>query len=207
MMLSLADGLPITSISVRSGRCEPPCDGSLSRKRSPARASSARTAATDSGIAPRCTGMCAACATILPRASKIAHDASRRSRMFGEIALRSSNVPISSASMATLCANTVSPSTSNSPASPASSCFEAAVVTVAPAPVATLHPRSHHDSVPSTGALALPCAHRVHDPAPCSTTPAPMDAERYDEQALRTHRWPGRGRVFDWRHDRASRLQ
>jgi hypothetical protein len=42
------------------------------------------TAATDSGIAPRCTGMCSAWATIRPSASNSAAEQSRRSLMFDE---------------------------------------------------------------------------------------------------------------------------
>ena len=64
---------------------------------SPGSGSRAITAATASGIAPRCTGMCSACATIRPRASKSAAEQSRRSLMFDEYALRTSTVPISSA--------------------------------------------------------------------------------------------------------------
>ena len=60
---------------VMSGRCVPPRNGSFSVSTSPgengARSITARTAA---GIAPRCTGMCAACATICPLASKTAHE-------------------------------------------------------------------------------------------------------------------------------------
>src|SRR5262245_57213443 len=62
-----------------------------------AKGASACTAATDAGIAPRCTGMCAACATIWPRASNTAHERSRRSRMLGERLERTSAAPISSA--------------------------------------------------------------------------------------------------------------
>ena len=54
------------------------------------------TAATDSGIAPRWTGMCSACMTIWPRRSKSAVEASRRSLMFAECAARTSTAPISS---------------------------------------------------------------------------------------------------------------
>ena len=59
--------------------------------------SQAITAATDAGIAPRCTGMCSAWATIRPSASKIAVEQSRRSLMFAEKAERISAAPISSA--------------------------------------------------------------------------------------------------------------
>ena len=59
--------------------------------------SQAITAATDAGIAPRCTGMCSAWATIRPAASKIAVEQSRRSLMFAENAERISAAPISSA--------------------------------------------------------------------------------------------------------------
>src|SRR5512139_685385 len=54
-------------------------------------------ARTDSGVEPRCTGMCAACATMSPALSKRAHEKSRRSLMLGENALRHSATPISSA--------------------------------------------------------------------------------------------------------------
>ena len=62
--------------------------------------SCAATAATASGIAPRCTGMCSAWATIRPRASKSAVEQSRRSLMFAENADRTSAAPISSATAA-----------------------------------------------------------------------------------------------------------
>jgi hypothetical protein len=52
--------------------------------------------------------MCAACATMRPRASKSAADASRRSLIFGDSALRTSTAPISSAIIATLLARTES---------------------------------------------------------------------------------------------------
>ncbi len=45
--------------------------------------------------------MCAACAIMRPAASNSADEASRRSRMFGDSAPRSSTVPISSAIMET----------------------------------------------------------------------------------------------------------
>ena len=55
------------------------------------------TAATASGIAPRWTGMCSACAIIRPASSKSAVEQSRRSLMFAENAERISTAPISSA--------------------------------------------------------------------------------------------------------------
>ena len=55
------------------------------------------TAATASGIAPRWTGMCSACAIIRPRWSKSAVEQSRRSLMFAEKEERTSTAPISSA--------------------------------------------------------------------------------------------------------------
>ena len=55
------------------------------------------TAATASGIAPRWTGMCSACAIIRPRSSNRAVEQSRRSLMFAENAERTSAAPISSA--------------------------------------------------------------------------------------------------------------
>ena len=54
-------------------------------------------AATASGIAPRWTGMCSACAIIRPASSKIAVEQSRRSLMFAENAERMRTAPISSA--------------------------------------------------------------------------------------------------------------
>src|SRR5919108_1923075 len=57
----------------------------------------AMTAATASGIAPRWTGMCSACAIIRPRSSKRAVEQSRRSLMFAENEERISTAPISSA--------------------------------------------------------------------------------------------------------------
>src|SRR5919197_356522 len=64
------------------------------------------TAATDSGIAPRCTGMCSAWATIFPSASKSAAEQSRRSLMFEEYAPRMRTAPISSATPARALART-----------------------------------------------------------------------------------------------------
>src|SRR3954470_13542142 len=58
--------------------------------------SSPSTAATDAGIAPRWTGMCSACMTISPWASKSAVEQSWRSLMLAECALRMSTAPISS---------------------------------------------------------------------------------------------------------------
>ena len=54
-------------------------------------------AATASGIAPRCTGMCSACAIIRPASSNTAVEQSRRSLMLAENAERISTAPISSA--------------------------------------------------------------------------------------------------------------
>src|SRR5438552_59534 len=48
-------------------------------------------------MAPRCTGICSACATIRPRGSKRAVEQSRRSLMFAEKAERTRTAPISSA--------------------------------------------------------------------------------------------------------------
>src|SRR5690242_1087611 len=59
--------------------------------------SCARTAATASGSAPRCTGMCSAWAIIRPRSSKSAVEQSRLSLMFAENAERTRAAPISSA--------------------------------------------------------------------------------------------------------------
>ena len=55
------------------------------------------TAATASGIAPRWTGMCSACAIIRPRSSNSAVEQSRRSLMFAEKEERIRTAPISSA--------------------------------------------------------------------------------------------------------------
>ena len=71
-------------ISVTSGRCVPPEYGSLITNTSPGAGSRDITAATASGMAPRCTGMCSACATITPFASNSAVEQSRRSLMFEE---------------------------------------------------------------------------------------------------------------------------
>ena len=57
---------------VTSGRCVPPENGSLRMNMSPGRGSRSITAATETGIAPRCTGMCSACATMRPSASNSA---------------------------------------------------------------------------------------------------------------------------------------
>src|ERR687898_2767678 len=54
-------------------------------------------AASASGIAPRCTGMCSAWATILPWASKSAVEQSRLSFMFEEYEPLMRTAPISSA--------------------------------------------------------------------------------------------------------------
>ena len=82
---------------VRSGRCVPPVYGSLRIQTSPGCGSWAITAATASGIAPRWTGMCSACATIRPCSSNSAVEQSCRSLMFAENAPRISTAPISSA--------------------------------------------------------------------------------------------------------------
>ena len=55
------------------------------------------TAETASGIAPRWTGMCSACAIIRPRSSNSAVEQSRRSLMFAEKDERIRTAPISSA--------------------------------------------------------------------------------------------------------------
>ena len=79
-----ANPTSVRETSVMSGRCVPPVNGSLTAKISPGSGSFAMTAATASGIAPRCTGMCSAWAIILPRASNSAVEQSRRSLMFDE---------------------------------------------------------------------------------------------------------------------------
>src|SRR5579884_126414 len=80
-----------------SGRCVPPVYGSFSAHTSPGARSSCLAAATASGIAPRWTGMCSACAIIRPPSSKSAVEQSRRSLMFAEKAERIRTTPISSA--------------------------------------------------------------------------------------------------------------
>ena len=87
----------VRETSVMSGRCVPPVNGSLTAKISPRPGSPRITAATASGIAPRCTGMCSAWAIIRPSTSKIAVEQSCRSLMFEENAERMSAAPISSA--------------------------------------------------------------------------------------------------------------
>ncbi len=87
----------VRETSVMSGRCVPPVYGSFSAQTSPGAGSCAITAATASGIAPRCTGMCSAWTTILPRSSKSAVEQSRRSLMLEENAARTRAAPISSA--------------------------------------------------------------------------------------------------------------
>src|SRR5947208_12612306 len=80
-----------------SGRCVPPVYGSLRIQTSSRPGSCAITAATASGIAPRWTGMCSACAIMRPRSSKRAVEQSRRSLMLAENEARISTAPISSA--------------------------------------------------------------------------------------------------------------
>ncbi len=87
----------VRETSVMSGRCVPPAYGSLMAQTSPGAGSCLITAATASGIAPRCTGMCSACAIMRPRSSKSPVEQSRRSLMFAENAERTSTAPISSA--------------------------------------------------------------------------------------------------------------
>ena len=87
----------VRDTSVMSGRCVPPVYGSLRMKTSSGAGSSRITAATASGIAPRCTGMCSAWTIIRPRSSNSAVEQSRRSLMFAEKAERISAAPISSA--------------------------------------------------------------------------------------------------------------
>ena len=74
----------IGAIIVMSGRCEPPEYGSLTMKTSPGSGPCSITAATESGSAPRWTGMWAAWAIMRPRASKRAEEQSRRSLMLEE---------------------------------------------------------------------------------------------------------------------------
>ena len=87
---------------VTSGRCVPPRKGSLRMARSPGRQGARRsTARTDSGIAPRWTGICAAWARSWPCASKTAQEKSARSLMLGESEACRRVAPISSAMEAT----------------------------------------------------------------------------------------------------------
>ena len=72
-------------MTVMSGRCVPPRKGSLRITTSPGSKVCSRSAwATERGMDPRWTGMCAAWATIFPSASKRAQEKSRRSLMLGE---------------------------------------------------------------------------------------------------------------------------
>src|SRR5918998_1957699 len=59
-------------------------------------------------MAPRCTGMCSAWATISPSRSNTAAEQSARSLIFGEYAARRRATPISSATPASACRNTSS---------------------------------------------------------------------------------------------------
>ena len=72
---------------VMSGRCVPPWYGSFRITVSPGRHASMACSAASRlrGMAPRCTGMCAACATIPPCASNTAHEKSSRSLILGRI--------------------------------------------------------------------------------------------------------------------------
>src|SRR5215216_4884434 len=83
-------------MTVMSGRCVPPANGSLSTHGVPSAWFSSLTAATASGIAPRWTGMCSACMTIWASASNSAQEASRRSLMFALWDAFTSTAPISS---------------------------------------------------------------------------------------------------------------
>src|SRR5215210_1008837 len=77
-------------------------------KTSPGSGSRRMIAATASGIAPRCTGMCSAWATMRPSASKRAVEQSLRSLMFEEYAPRIKTAPISSATPESALAKTES---------------------------------------------------------------------------------------------------
>src|SRR5271170_7922537 len=82
-----------------SGRCDPPVNGSLTMTTSPSSTAPAAAivASTERSIDPRCTGTCSACATSCAALSKIAQEASIRSLMLGENAVRFRTAPISSA--------------------------------------------------------------------------------------------------------------
>ncbi len=84
---------------VTSGRCVPPAYGSFRITTSPSAQAStaARAASTLAGMAPRWTGMWAACATRAPPLSNTAQEKSSRSLMLGEWLVRRSVTPISSA--------------------------------------------------------------------------------------------------------------
>src|SRR2546422_5200593 len=89
---------------VMSGRCDPPRYGSFTITWSPSPRLppiSSRSTSIVIGIEPRWTGMCSACATIRPSASKSAQLASIRSLMFGEYAVLRRAIPISSGTNAT----------------------------------------------------------------------------------------------------------
>ena len=101
-----ANPTSVRETSVMSGRCVPPAKGSLRMKTSLRPGLWLMTAATASGIAPRWTGMCSACATMRPFSSKSAVEQSRRSLMFAENADRTSAAPISSATPRSACPRT-----------------------------------------------------------------------------------------------------
>ena len=101
-----ANPTSVRETSVMSGRCVPPAKGSLRMKTSSRPGSWRMTAATASGMAPRWTGMCSACATMRPRSSKSAVEQSRRSLMFAENADRINAAPISSATPRSACPTT-----------------------------------------------------------------------------------------------------
>mmetsp|Transcript_856 Transcript_856/g.2500 ORF Transcript_856/g.2500 Transcript_856/m.2500 type:complete len:288 (+) Transcript_856:1618-2481(+) len=85
-------------MTVMSGRWEPPALGSLATTTSPGpRATLASWALTVSDMAPRWTGTWGAFATRPPSAAKRAHEKSRRSLMFTELAVRWRVRPICSA--------------------------------------------------------------------------------------------------------------
>src|SRR3989454_1657169 len=84
---------------VMAGRWDPPRYGSFTITWSPSARPppiSSRRTSIVTGIDPRWTGMCSACATMRPSASNKAQLASIRSLMFGEYAVLRSAIPISS---------------------------------------------------------------------------------------------------------------
>ena len=96
--LSASRNTGITTVT--SGKCVPPAYGAFSTYTSPGRIVSPRRrmiSCTDSPIEPRCTGMCGAFAIRLPCSSNNAHEKSRRSLMFTDVAVFASVTPICSA--------------------------------------------------------------------------------------------------------------
>ena len=127
-----------------SGRWVPPVYGSFSAHTSPSAGLRSITAATASGIAPRCTGMCSAWTTMRPAASNSAVEQSRRSLMLEENAARISTAPISSAiarsALPVTCSSTgtIAPVTAAAPAR--ASRVHRSLRTIRPAPSTSPRP-------------------------------------------------------------------